>query len=490
MAAARIGRRRSKQASSAPMNSLDSRSSPPLHFASADAMSSATALRIAATSPCAPPLASAGASSHVSAEDDAEEEPKNTDGLNVFDELPEKAGSVNPDSHALSISSSSTRLALVLPPPPPRAGLAPPSSPAPRRLLFPALPLHRRRRRQIRPPPQLGLAARIRRGGLARWRRTVASFPARADGLRPPLRVRPPPRYSSLPTRASTASSLPSPLSSPISGLTARGGGRPERLRARLRHAAPGARIARMDAAALQYENQKLVQQLEAQKAEMHILESKFKELRDGQCSYDRILISLNKMWNQLIDDLVLLGVRAGGDLDNLQALDHEELPEDIFESCPSEEIFLLRLLKSSNLKNNKDSNLLQSVEENLAFRHSTTITLMKSLQEAIASQQARSEYLSVALNGQKSNEDVIVALQNHNDHLKEVVDNASQAISIINEKHKRYLNEIETFKSNHSRELLEIKRLSGELEESIAELEESQRKVSKLLHCSWTDGC
>ncbi|KAK3146977.1 hypothetical protein QOZ80_3BG0276090 [Eleusine coracana subsp. coracana] len=233
-----------------------------------------------------------------------------------------------------------------------------------------------------------------------------------------------------------------------------------------------------MDATALQYENQKLVQQLEAQKAEMHILEGKFKELRDGQCSYDRILISLNKMWNQLIDDLVLLGVRAGGDLDNLKALDHEELPEDIFESCPSEEIFLLRLLKSSNLKNNRDSNLLLSVEENLACRYSTTVTLMKSMQEAIASQQARSEYLSVVLSGQKSSEDVIVALQNHNDHLKEVVDNASQAISIINEKHKRYLNEIETFKSNHSRELLEIKRLSGELEESIAELEESQRKL------------
>jgi hypothetical protein len=57
---------------------------------------------------------------------------------------------------------------------------------------------------------------------------------------------------------------------------------------------------------------------------------------------------------------------------------------------------------------------------------------------------------------------DVIVALQNHNDHLKEVVENASQAISIINEKHKRYLDEIEASKSNHSRELQEIKRISG----------------------------
>ena len=112
-----------------------------------------------------------------------------------------------------------------------------------------------------------------------------------------------------------------------------------------------------MDSTALQYENQKLVQQLEAQKSEMHALGCKFKELRDEQCFYDKTLISLNKLWNQvlsfvsdmkislwtfstpacfslclcilqLIDDLVLLGVRAGGDLDNLQALDHEELSE------------------------------------------------------------------------------------------------------------------------------------------------------------------
>jgi E3 ubiquitin-protein ligase BRE1 len=55
-----------------------------------------------------------------------------------------------------------------------------------------------------------------------------------------------------------------------------------------------------MDAAALQYENQKLVQQLEAQKSKMRALEGKFKELRDEQCSYDNTLICLNKMWNQV----------------------------------------------------------------------------------------------------------------------------------------------------------------------------------------------
>lgn len=74
-------------------------------------------------------------------------------------------------------------------------------------------------------------------------------------------------------------------------------------------------------------------------------------------------------------------------------------------ESCPWEEIFLFRLLKSSNFRNNDGSNLLKFVEEALALRQSATVALMKSLQVAIAAQQARSESLSLALNGQKSNE-------------------------------------------------------------------------------------
>ncbi|XP_051192611.1 E3 ubiquitin-protein ligase BRE1-like 2 isoform X3 [Lolium perenne] len=233
-----------------------------------------------------------------------------------------------------------------------------------------------------------------------------------------------------------------------------------------------------MDATSLQYENQKLVQQLEAQKSEMHILETKFTELRNEQCSYDDTLISLNKMWNQLIDDLVLLGVRVGGDLDNLQALDHEDVSEDSAESFPSEEIFLFMLLKSKNSRNNDGSSLLKFVKEALASRHSATVALMRSLQEAIAAQQARSESLSLALNGEKSNEDVIDALQNHNNYLKEVVGNVRQAISVVNEKHKRYLDEIEAFKNNYPEELRETKRLSGELEETMAELEESRRKL------------
>jgi E3 ubiquitin-protein ligase BRE1 len=62
-------------------------------------------------------------------------------------------------------------------------------------------------------------------------------------------------------------------------------------------------------------------------------------------------------------------------------------------------------LLKSKNYRNNDNSSLLKFVKEALALRYSATVALMRSLQEAIAAQQARSESLSLALNGEKSNE-------------------------------------------------------------------------------------
>lgn len=50
----------------------------------------------------------------------------------------------------------------------------------------------------------------------------------------------------------------------------------------------------------LQYQNHKLVQQLEAQKQELHDLEANIMELKDKQASYDNMLIKVNQLWNQV----------------------------------------------------------------------------------------------------------------------------------------------------------------------------------------------
>lgn len=58
--------------------------------------------------------------------------------------------------------------------------------------------------------------------------------------------------------------------------------------------------IIQVDAAVLHYQNQRLVRQLDIQKHELHDLETKIKELKDKQTSYDDMLITVNQLWNKV----------------------------------------------------------------------------------------------------------------------------------------------------------------------------------------------
>lgn len=85
----------------------------------------------------------------------------------------------------------------------------------------------------------------------------------------------------------------------------------------------PSSEEKKVDAAVLQYQNQKLAQQLDAQKNEIHALEGKFNQLKSKQTAYDDILITVNSAWNQLVEDLGLLAIRASGKTTGVQVLDN-----------------------------------------------------------------------------------------------------------------------------------------------------------------------
>lgn len=55
-----------------------------------------------------------------------------------------------------------------------------------------------------------------------------------------------------------------------------------------------------VDVAVLQDQNQKLVQQLDAQKHELQDIEAKIQLLKEKQTSYDDMLITVNQLWNQV----------------------------------------------------------------------------------------------------------------------------------------------------------------------------------------------
>ncbi|KAF7137671.1 hypothetical protein RHSIM_Rhsim07G0033400 [Rhododendron simsii] len=60
----------------------------------------------------------------------------------------------------------------------------------------------------------------------------------------------------------------------------------------------------KLDTAVLQYQNQKLVQKLEAQKVEHTALENKFCQLKEKQQPYDETLEAVNEAWEQMVNGL------------------------------------------------------------------------------------------------------------------------------------------------------------------------------------------
>ncbi|CAB4318608.1 unnamed protein product [Prunus armeniaca] len=133
-------------------------------------------------------------------------------------------------------------------------------------------------------------------------------------------------------------------------------------------------------------------------------LEAKIKELKDKQGSYDEMLITVNQIWNQLVDDLILLGLCAGGSQNALQILD-----------------------------------------------------------------------------GTDYSRDAIIQLPKIDDMMEREVKNLREAIDILHVKQKEYADVIRTYLSSQSTDQSEISRITGELDDSMTELEESRGKLVNL---------
>ncbi|XWS52410.1 hypothetical protein CRYUN_Cryun11dG0068200 [Craigia yunnanensis] len=236
-----------------------------------------------------------------------------------------------------------------------------------------------------------------------------------------------------------------------------------------------------VDAAVLQYQNQKLVQELDIQKHELHDLETKIKELKDKQTSYDDMLITVNKLWNQLVDDLVLLGIQAGGGHNALEILDHADNSRGSIPSCPVEKMFLCRLLETDFVDTSGDDRIANYVEQVLSSRHSSTRELIKSLEDIIAAERVKTDSMALSLHGKLSVEDTIMQLSKIDEMMKDEAKNLREVINTLHLKHKEYADGIQTYISSHSTDQSEIKHLQGELEEIMAELEESRRKLVSL---------
>ncbi|XP_007052228.2 PREDICTED: E3 ubiquitin-protein ligase BRE1-like 1 [Theobroma cacao] len=233
----------------------------------------------------------------------------------------------------------------------------------------------------------------------------------------------------------------------------------------------------RLDATVLQYQNQKLIQKLEAQKFERSALENKLSQLKEKQKPYDSTLKVVNKSWEALLTDL-----------ESCSAHTRESSRQDVGcapsmedgASSPTEDAFLSRLMETGATESSSSNNCPEQMEED---------------REQIASEKTRNilHNIVIAINNLWHLKDGLYAavLKEHpkdgsckqkaSSELESEVKNLRLAIGDIHLKHRSLARELQSHRDIDAKNKVELKRIKGELESALAELQESNCKLATL---------
>eukprot|EP00249_Psilotum_nudum_P020098 c27565_g1_i1 orf=1014-3680(-) len=235
----------------------------------------------------------------------------------------------------------------------------------------------------------------------------------------------------------------------------------------------------KVDAAMLQYQNQKLTQQLDVQRSEIHSLEAKFSHLQSKQASYDNNLASVHNVWEKLVDNLELLASRANASANGLNVL-QSSLPSKDNNISPvlPEETFLHRLLETGATESSSGSN--GHVKElTLQTKQAATTRTIEHLVQAIDTHRLRQEELFSSLKKELSTDKAGQLLQTVDENLRQELQNIRSALDALHLKHKELSSEVRLCRDNHARDQAEIKQMTGELEETLLGLETIRQKLA-----------
>ncbi|KDP28843.1 hypothetical protein JCGZ_14614 [Jatropha curcas] len=233
----------------------------------------------------------------------------------------------------------------------------------------------------------------------------------------------------------------------------------------------------KLDTAVLQFQNHKLVQKLEAQKVEYSALEKKFIQLKEKQQPYASTLKAVNKSWDVLVTDLEAHSNRAkesgiGQDIGRLS------IAEDGVSSS-FEDAFLSRLVENGATETCSVHNINDQMEE--------------EKEKAFEKIKDISCNIVAAINGLWHIKDGLhaVVLKEMSDHspcrqkescqLEAEVKNLRIELSNLHLKHKSLARELQGHRDIDAKSKAELKRLKGELEIAVSELEESNSQLATL---------
>ncbi|XAR54169.1 hypothetical protein NMG60_11029190 [Bertholletia excelsa] len=231
----------------------------------------------------------------------------------------------------------------------------------------------------------------------------------------------------------------------------------------------------KLDAAVLQYKNEKIIQKLEAQKVERVALENKICLLKDKQKPYDQTLIMVNKSLGELVDGLESCSLRAKDSSRDAEA----QLNTEDGVSAALEDVLLSRLVETGATESSSTCNPLIQKEEDTQLACEKSKVILHNIISAIDILWCLKDGMHTSVL-KKLPEDGSCRRKEFTD-LQAELKSLRAALGDLYLRHKSLSKELQCHQDTDARNKAELKHLKGELEATVAELQESNSKLATL---------
>ncbi|XP_074272824.1 E3 ubiquitin-protein ligase BRE1-like 1 [Silene latifolia] len=226
----------------------------------------------------------------------------------------------------------------------------------------------------------------------------------------------------------------------------------------------------KLDAAVLQFQNQKLSQKLEAQKLEISALETKLSQRRDKQQRYDRVLTTVDNRWEKIVDDLEPQSTHIKGLVSREEKADHS--------ANSSDDMFLQRLMETSTAESCLASGSLDQMMEEGHKACEKSRSIMHNAVSAVDDVWLMKHGFDAAESSSLPRDDC--RQEEFSDLLTEI-ENMQSTVRDHLVKQTSLEKELKKHQEIDLKNKAELKHLRGELESTTLELEDCNQKLGAL---------
>ncbi|XP_035540989.1 E3 ubiquitin-protein ligase BRE1-like 1 isoform X1 [Juglans regia] len=233
----------------------------------------------------------------------------------------------------------------------------------------------------------------------------------------------------------------------------------------------------KLDIAVLQYQNQKLIQKLEAQKVEYFSLENKFSQLKQTQQPFDLTLAVVNKSLDKLVNDLESFSI-CTRDSTSERDSKHMLVMDDGVLST-SKDAFLSRLTQTGATENSSMHDCTNRMKVDGETATEKTKNILCNVVAATDNLWYLKDELSAEILKELPEDGSCRQKTSHN--LVKEVKKLRMEFSDLHLKHKSLARELQRRQDIHVKNKAEMKHLRDELEVTLTELEENNCNLASL---------